>query len=228
MSDEEALSTASNNSACAPRLPFPPALIAIAGCSGSGKTTLADELARTLGGLRFHLDDYYLDLGHLPLPDRVNKNFDDPAMIELPLLASHIRALARGDAIERPVYDFTTYTRVPGRTETVRAHQLLIVEGIFALFYPVLLPHYQLRIFVDTPDGLCFERRLKRDMIERGRDEHSVRCQYESTVRPASETFIRPSAANADLIVDGTGSLDWKVERVIAEMRNRGLLPEPR
>jgi uridine kinase len=207
------------------RLPFPPTLLAVAGCSGSGKTTLADELARTLGGFRFHLDDYYLDLGHLPLPERMKQNFDDPAMIELPLLAAHIGALAHGESIERPVYDFATYTRVPARTETIRPGDLLIVEGIFALYYPQLLPFYNLRVFIDTPDGLCFERRLKRDMIERFRTEQSVRSQYESTVLPASLAFVRPSAANAHLIVDGNGSLDWKVERVIAEMRARGLLP---
>ena len=100
-----------------PRLPFPPIVLGLAGCSGSGKTTLANELARMLRGLRFHLDDYYLDLGHLPLQERVQKNFDDPAMIEVPLLAEHIAALARGDTIDRPVYDFATYTRMPGRTQ---------------------------------------------------------------------------------------------------------------
>lgn len=207
-----------------PRLPFPPTLLGIAGCSGSGKTTLADELARTLGGMRFHLDDYYLDLGHLPFAERVRKNFDDPAMIEVPLLASHLRELARGEPIERPVYDFSTYTRVPHRTETVRAGSFLIVEGIFALLYPELLPLYQLRVFIDTPEGLCFERRLKRDVVERGRTEQSVRAQYESTVLPSSVSWVRPSAANADLVVDGNGALDWKVERVITEMRDRGLL----
>ena len=76
-----------------PRLPFPPVVMAIAGCSGSGKTTLANELARTLGGLRFHLDDYYLDLGNLPLAERVQKNFDDPALIEVSLLARDVAAL---------------------------------------------------------------------------------------------------------------------------------------
>src|SRR5208282_183313 len=65
----------------APRLPFPPVVLGITGCSGSGKTTLANELARTLRGLRFHLDDYYLDLSDLPLDERVKKNFDDPALI---------------------------------------------------------------------------------------------------------------------------------------------------
>ncbi len=64
-----------------PRLPFPPTVVGIAGCSGSGKTTLADELARTLGGLRFHLDDYYVDLTDLPLEERkrqeLRRSFDD-------------------------------------------------------------------------------------------------------------------------------------------------------
>lgn len=207
-----------------PRLPFPPTVLGVAGCSGSGKTTLANEMARMLRGLRFHLDDYYLDLGHMPLEERKQQNFDDPSMIEIPLLAEHIAALARGDSIDRPVYDFATYTRVPGRTERVTSGPFLIVEGIFALYFAELLPLYQLSIYVDTPDALCFERRLKRDLDERGRSEESVRYQWENRVRPSCVAFVRPSAENADLMVDGSGALDWKVERVMAEMRKRGLL----
>ncbi len=207
-----------------PRLPFPPTILGIAGCSGSGKTTLADQLARTLGGLRFHLDDYYRDLAELPLEERRRKNFDDPAMIEIPLLAAHIASLARGETIERPCYDFGTYTRILGRTQQVTAGPFLMVEGLFALYYSELLPFYQLRVYIDTPDELCFERRLKRDMEERGRTAEMVRYQYDLTVRPASEAYVRPSAANADLVVDGAGALDWKVERVMAEMRKRGIL----
>jgi uridine kinase len=207
-----------------PRLPFPPTVLGIAGCSGSGKTTLANEMARMLRGLRFHLDDYYLDLGHLPLEERTQKNFDDPAMIEVPLLARHIAALARGDSIDRPVYDFATYTRMPGRTERVTSGPFLIVEGIFALYFAELLPLYHLRIYVDAPDELCFERRMKRDLDERGRSEESVLYQWENRVRPSSMKFVRPSAENADVVVDGSGALDWKVERVMAEMRKRNLL----
>lgn len=216
---------ASSNTGSAPRrLPFPPTIVGIAGCSGSGKTTLADELARMLGGLRFHLDDYYLDLSDLPLAERQQKNFDDPAMIELPLLAAHIAALARGETIERPIYDFVTYTRLRGRTQRIVPGPFLIVEGLFALHYSELLPYYHLRVYVDTPDELCFARRLKRDMEERGRTEETVRRQYESTVRPTSLAYVRPSAARADLVVDGADALDWKIERVMAEMRQRALL----
>jgi Uridine kinase len=207
-----------------PRLPFPPVVLGIAGCSGSGKTTLAAELAHTLGGIHFHLDNYYRDLGHLPFSERITKNFDDPAMIESPLLAAHVAALARGETIDRPIYDFSTHTRVVGQTEQVKAGRFLVVEGLFALYYPELLPHYSLRVYVDTPDELCFERRMKRDTEQRGRTPDSIRQQYEATVRPASIAFVRPSAANADLQIDGTDALDWKVERVMAELRARGLL----
>lgn len=207
-----------------PRLPFRPVVLGIAGCSGSGKTTLASELARTLGGIHFHLDNYYLDLSHLPHSERVLQNFDDPGIIESPLLARHIAALACGEAIERPLYDFSTYTRVPGRTERVVAARFVVVEGLFALYYPELLPLYSLRVYVETPDAVCFERRMRRDTEERGRTPESVRRQYEATVRPSSLKFVRPSAANADLTVDGTDALDWKVERVMTELRARGLL----
>jgi uridine kinase len=196
--------------------------VGIAGCSGSGKTTLAAELARNLNGIHFPLDTYYLDLAHLPLAERAAQNFDDPALIESSLLASHVAALARGESIERPVYDFSLYTRTLGRTETVTAQGFLLVEGLFTLVYPELLPLYQLRVYVDTPDDVCFERRVKRDVEERGRTPESVRLRYEATVRPSSVTWVRPSAANADLIVDGTGALDWKVERVLTELRLRG------
>lgn len=206
------------------RLPFPPVVVGIAGCSGSGKTTLAAELARTLGGIHFHLDNYYLDLSHLPFAERIRQNFDDPALIESPLLAAHVAALARGETIERPLYDFSTHTRVQDRTEPVNAGPFLVVEGLFALHYPELLPLYRLRVYIDTPDGLCFERRMKRDIDQRGRTPESVRQQYEATVRPAGAAYVRPSAAHADLIVDGSGSLDWKVERVVTELRKCGLL----
>ena len=208
----------------AKHLPFPPIVLAIAGCSGSGKTTLAAELARTLGGVHFHFDNYYRDLSHMPMAERAGQNFDDPALIESPLLIQHVAALANGQAIERPLYDFATYIRIPGQTETFRPGPFVLVEGLFALYYLELLPLYQLRVYIDTPDELCFERRLKRDMEQRGRTPESVRRQYDATVRPASFAYVRPSAVHAELTVDGTGALDWKVERVMTEMRNRGLL----
>jgi uridine kinase len=206
------------------RSPQDPVVIAVAGCSGSGKTTLAAELARTLGGVHFQFDNYYRDLAHMPFAERLQQNFDDPALIESPLLIAHVAELAKRRAIARPTYDFSTYTRVPNLTEPISPAPFLLIEGLFALHYPDLLPLYNLRVYVETPDNVCFERRLRRDIEERGRTPESVRAQYEATVRPSSIAFVRPSAAHADLLIDGTGDLDWKVERVLSEMRARGLL----
>jgi uridine kinase len=207
-----------------PHLPFPPLMLAVAGASGSGKTTLAVELARTLGGLHFSLDTYYRDLSHLPLDQRALQNFDDPAMIEVPLLASHIAELAQGHAIERPVYSFSEYIRVPGETETIQPGAVVVVEGLFTLYFPELRPFYQFSVYVDTSDDVCFQRRLKRDVEERGRAPESVRRQYDATVRPCGLAFVRPLNDFADLVVDGTDPLDFKVELVINTMRKRGLL----
>jgi uridine kinase len=203
----------------------PPVVIAIAGTSGSGKTTLAAELTRTLGGLHFSFDNYYVDLSHLPAEERARQNFDDPALIESSLLAKHVAMLARGETIPRPRYNFSRHIRIPGQTDPVRAGAFLLVEGLFALYYAELLPLYQLRVYVDTPDEVCFARRLKRDIEERGRSPESVREQYEAFVRPSSMRYVRPSAAHADLTVDGTEALDWKIEQVLAALHDRGLLP---
>jgi uridine kinase len=199
-------------------------MLAVAGASGSGKSTLAAELARTLNGLHFSLDSYYRDLSHLPHEQRTRVNFDDPGMIEAPLLASHLAALSEGKAIERPLYSFSEYIRIPGGTETVNPGGLVVVEGLFATYFPELRPFYQLSVYVDTADAVCFERRLKRDVEERGRVPASVRAQYDATVRPCGLAFVRPLVDFADLVVDGMDPLDFKVELVVNTLRKRGLL----
>ena len=136
-------------------------VVGLAGASGSGKSTLAVELARELGGIHFPLDNYYLDLSHLPFEERILKNFDDPASIESPLLAAHVAALGRGETIRRPRYSFAEHTRIAGKTDSIRAGSYLFVEGLFALYYRELLPLYRLRVYVDTADEMCFARRLK-------------------------------------------------------------------
>lgn len=174
-------------------LPGRPVLVVgIAGFSGSGKTTVAQKLARALDGIHFPLDNYYRDLSHLSPEERARQNFDDPALIESPLLAEHVAALARGEIIQRPLYDFSTHTRILNRTETIHLAPLLVVEGLFALFYPALLSLYQLSVYVDTLESISFERRLARDVAERGRTPESVRRQYAETVHPAALTWVKP------------------------------------
>ena len=204
-----------------------PVVVGIAGCSGSGKTSLARALAASLDGTHFPLDHYYRDLGHLPLEERCQQDFDHPSMLEAELLTSHIAALASGSGIERPLYDFATHTRVRNQTEHIAPDRYLLVDGIFALHYDTLRSLYGLSIYVEAPDDVCYQRRLARDVRERGRTPESVAAQYAKTVRPMAEKFVRPSAAYSDLIVDGTSSLDWSLEQVLSQLHQRQLVANP-
>jgi uridine kinase len=202
-----------------------PLVIGIAGCSGSGKTTLARELARQLDATLFPLDLYYRDLSQFPLDSRHKRNFDHPDSLESELIVEHVRALARGEAIQRPVYDFKTHSRVAGEFETIVPAQVVIVEGILALHFAELLPLYDFSIYVHAPDDVCLARRIHRDMRERGRTEESVREQFEATARPMAELYVAPSAARATIVVEGTDALDWSVEQVLQRLHDTGLLP---
>jgi uridine kinase len=209
----------------AQQLSFPrrPVILGIAGCSGSGKTTLARELTTQLNATLLPLDFYYRDLSHLPAEERAGQNFDHPDSIESELLGQHVVALAEGEAIERPVYDFSRHIRVAGETETVVSAEVLIVEGILALHYEKLRALYDFGVYVNAPHELCLTRRIYRDVRERGRTEASVREQYEATARPMADAYVLPSAQFADVTVEGTDALDWSIEQVLRELRRRAL-----
>jgi len=201
-----------------------PVIIGVAGCSGSGKTSLAEELARELEGTHFHLDHYYRDLAHLTHEERCQLNFDHPDRLESDLLIAHMQQLALGNTIYHPQYDFANHTRVIGAATRLEVDHLLVIDGIFALHYEGLRKLYDLSIYVDAPDPICYQRRLARDCRDRGRTKESVAAHYAETVRPMAEKYVRPSAQYADLVVDGTQSMDWSIEQVLATLKERGLL----
>ncbi len=204
--------------------PRRPIIIGIAGCSGSGKTTLARELSSQLDAVLLPLDFYYRDLAHLPFADRASSNFDHPDSLESALLTVHVRTLADGLPIDCPIYDFANHVRVPARTEHLAPAAVFVVEGILALHYESLRGLYDFSIYVNAPHELCLIRRIHRDMRERGRTEESVRTQFAATTRPMADQYVLPSAQHASITVEGTDALDWSVEQVLREMRERRLL----
>ena len=206
-------------------LPHHPLVIGIAGCSGSGKTTLARELATQLDATLFPLDLYYRDLSQFPLDSRHQRNFDHPDSLESELIIQHVRALSRGQSIQRPVYDFATHSRVSNHFDTITPAAVVIVEGILALHYADLIPLYNFSIYVNAPHDICLTRRIHRDMLERGRTEESVRAQFEATAKPMAELYVLPSAAHASVTVEGTDSLDWSVEQVLQRLYQLTLVP---
>lgn len=180
-----------------------PLMIGIAGGSGSGKTTITrkiQEQCKDVSILMFQLDHYYRDLAHLEPSEREKVNFDHPDALEMDLLAKHVELLAQGKPIERPTYEFASHTR-SSKVAQLQPTQVVIIDGIFALYSPEIRRHLTCSIFVDVSDDVRFIRRLKRDVDERGRSNEGVIKQYLASVKPMYDQFVAPTKCQADLVV---------------------------
>mgnify|MGYP005837705215 FL=1 len=197
-----------------------PIVIGVSGGTGSGKTTVVQAILERVGAERIAFiqhDSYYRDQSHLPLEERARVNFDHPDALETDLLIRHVQQLLAGQAVEVPVYDFTTHTRT-NLTHRVEPRRVILVEGILIFAEPELRDLMDVKIYVDTDADIRFIRRLKRDIAERGRTVESVIEQYLTTVRPMHMEFVEPSKRYADVIIPEGGfnvvALDMVVARV--------------
>jgi len=163
-----------------------PHIIGIAGPSSSGKTELARQLAVKIPGTPIvSLDSYYRGMEEIPLEERKKVNFDHPDALDWELLHVHLQDMANGRGFDEPVYSFADYART-AETRRIEPSEFVIVEGLFVLYWPELRGMLDTKVYVETDPGVCFERRLRRDVLERGRTEESVRAQYERTVQPSA------------------------------------------
>lgn len=198
-------------------------VVGIAGGTGSGKSTLARRLARRIGEDRCALvsqDNYYKDLAHLSAGARARVNFDHPDSLDSALLTEHVAELKKGHAITSPKYDFARHTRAPGGGQEIQPREVILVEGILVFVWPELVKLFDLRIFVDAPDDIRLLRRVRRDIADRGRDMDGVLAQYQETVRPMHDAFVRPSARGADLVVPGEGDNQVVVRFLATAMKS--------
>ncbi|HET9065728.1 MAG TPA: uridine kinase [Gemmatimonadales bacterium] len=197
-----------------------PLIIGVVGGSGSGKTTVARAIlgATDVDAAFLDQDAYYADLAHLTLDERRQVNFDHPDSLDNDLMVAQLEALAAGQAIDKPTYDFAAHTRAAA-TVRVEPADVVIVDGILLFTEPRLRELFDIKIFVDVADDLRFIRRLQRDVTERGRTMADVIRQYITTVRPMHLEFVEPSKRHADVIIPEGGHNRIGVEMVIARVR---------
>lgn len=179
-------------------------LIGVAGGSGSGKTTYAAQLCEFLeleNSAILLQDSYYKDHSKVFKGDG-SVNFDHPDALDWDLMVDHLLALKSGKAIEVPIYNFTTHSR-EDRTRRQEPRKYIIVDGILIFAVPKVASLFDVKVFVDTAEPLRFERRLDRDVKERGRTKEGVLAQYQKTVLPMHDEFVEPSKDNADLVLSG-------------------------
>jgi len=174
------------------------AIVAVSGGSCSGKSSLAQAVATRFGEDACALmlqDDYYFTAD-------ASSNFDHPDAIDFLLLRDHLAAMKAGQAIDCPVYDFTTHTRT-SRTRRIEPKPIILLDGILVLNDVGVRDVLDFAVFIECAVDLRLERRLRRDIAERGRTEESVIRQFNNQVEPMHARYVEPSKAFADLVLSG-------------------------
>lgn len=183
-------------------------IIGIAGGTGSGKTTVVRKIIESLpeGSVTVvSQDSYYKDSSHLPWEERRAQNFDEPRAFDWQLLYQHLSLLREGHAVDEPVYDYTTCSRLK-ETKHIEPRRVIILEGIMALVDPSIRAILDMKVFVDADSDERLIRVLRRDVVERGRTVEDLVDRYQRIIKPMHNLHIEPTKQYADIIVPQGGS----------------------
>ena len=193
-------------------------VVLIGGGSASGKSYVLRKVMERIPEekiARISLDDYYKEFSNLPFEERAKINFDHPKSFDWKLIVEQIKQLKNGQAIEKPIYDFTIHGR-SGKTEVVEPKELILVEGIMALVNKDLRALGDLKVYINASRERRLVRRIERDQKERGRSYESIIEQYFTTVLPMYEEIIAPSQYYADLIINNDGITTKSIDVLVS------------
>ncbi len=178
-----------------------PFVVGITGGSGSGKTMFMNKLMEHLPQASLHsMDNYYKKIDEQPIDENGVENFDMLESIDIDRYERDLKMLIAGEGLEFKEYTFNN-DKSKAKTIIVESHPVILVEGIFVLYYPQIRELMDLKLFVDAPDYLMMSRRIIRDAEERGYDLNDVLYRYKNHVTPAFKSYTEPSKDWADLVI---------------------------
>ena len=187
-------------------------LIGICGGTASGKTTLSNKISEYLTNLNFSaneisLDNYYKDLSNISFEERCNINFDSPKSIDIELFYQHLCALKKGEDVKIPIYSYKLHNRTK-RTKLVTNSNFLITEGLFIFLEERLRKCFDLKIYLDIDYKTRYNRRLSRDVLERGRDRDEVENRFKSTIDEMHNKYVDKTKVYADVILNSNDNFE--------------------
>ena len=191
-------------------------IIGIAGGTGSGKTTVVKNIVCSLPTDSVAIipqDSYYNHQWDVPENVRKLTNFDHPNAFDWKLFEEQIEALRNGQAIEQPTYSYLTCTRQEA-TIHVEPKDVIIVEGIMALYDQKLRELMDLKIYVDAAPDERLLRVIQRDIAERGHPLEMLIEKYRNVLKPMHDEFIEPTTQFADIIIPNYGGEKRAVDMV--------------
>jgi uridine kinase len=198
-----------------------PLVIGIAGGSASGKTSVTNAIVHHLDKNRVVViqhDSYYRDLSTYDGLPPAEINFDHPDSLETSLLIHQIEELRTGRSIGQPMYNFATHRRMDS-TQHVEPKEIIIIDGILIFIDQKLRQLMDIKIYVDADADERLVRRIRRDILERGRSVESVMQQYMNTVKPMHLQFVEPSKHWADVIIPRGSENTVAIDMVVAKIR---------
>ena len=176
-----------------------PVLLGLAGDSASGKSTLSRGIEYILGAERVGrvcTDDYHrydraerAKRGVTPLAPEANR---------MDLLEDHLRELAAGRPISKPIYDHRTGTFLPD--EQVEPGEIVIVEGLLPLAARGPRDAIDVAVFLEPDEELRRRWKMERDVSIRGYTADEVRAEIDKREVDAAQ-HVRPQRDLADIIV---------------------------
>jgi len=200
-----------------------PFVVGITGCSGSGKTFLLKKLLESFDSKDISvlsMDNYYKPVEEQVRDENGVIHFDLPGSIDEAKFEDDIRTLINGDSIEITEYTFNVLDREPSMIK-IEPKPLIVVEGIFAFTYKGVNQLLDMKVFVDSPEEVMLQRRIKRDEAERGYHDRSVRYRFEQHVLPIYREHVLPLRSTADYIIDNAVDPLKDLNEVIAELKKQ-------
>ncbi|WP_448698282.1 uridine kinase [Mucilaginibacter sp. AW1-3] len=206
-----------------------PYIIGIAGGSGSGKTFFLNCFLNHFKPEEVCLvsqDDYYIPVADNMTPEE-NKlyNFDLPHTIDREHFIQDINKLIAGQSFTKKEYCFGNPNAVPKMLE-IKPAPIIIVEGLFILHFRDIAGLLDMKIFIDADEEVALQRRLKRDLIERGYSQDDVMYKWINHVVPAYKEFLLPYMGECDKVITNNSHVAEDIIAVTEEISQelKGLL----
>lgn len=198
-------------------------VVGIAGGSGSGKSYVCDRIQDRLPSktVIVPMDNYYKAFDDLSEFERMQINFDDPDTFDWELLKDHVASLQAGNPVAMPEYSYEISTRTG--TQHTEPAEIIIVEGIYALYDESLNEQMDLRLFLSPDPDVRAVRRVRRDVQDRDRSVEFAVNQYLEKTKPMHEEKVAPTKQHADFVLDDREKNEFvdAVEKLIQRKRSR-------
>jgi uridine kinase len=147
-------------------------------------------------------------------------NFDLPSTIDNGQFVNDIKNLINGDTVYQKEYTFNNPNAEPKLLE-IQPAPIVMVEGLFILHFEEIAEILDMKIFIDTDEDISLQRRLKRDLIERGYPEGDVLYKWNNHVMPAFNDYLLTYKEQCDKIITNNTHIAEDIIEITSEISNQ-------